>query len=159
MDNCKAVFSFCERRNQHGGRKFKLNFKLIYGKEICTIVNDHKHRIGELKEVTYERNSDGYSYRFAIKNGYTLVILNEIFFYHTLLRTNEEGIIFEFSPDPVLSGMIAYCLFETYGFPLEFAVDEMERYGIPVDEHGFYILEDLSRKRNKNTYKDKDAFG
>ena len=56
-------------------------------------------------------------------------------------------------------GMLAYCLFETYGFPLEFAVDEMERNGMSVDEIGYHVMEELSRARNKNTYKDKSAFG
>ena len=56
-------------------------------------------------------------------------------------------------------GMLAYCLFETYGFPLVFAVDEMERYGMPVDEAGFHIMTELARQRNKNTFKGKDAFG
>ena len=92
-------------------------------------------------------------------HGYTLVIPEQVFFQHTLLRQDEECFFFEFSPQPVLSGMLAYCLFETYGFPLVFAVDEMERYGMPVDEAGFHIMTELARQRNKNTFKGKDAFG
>ena len=49
--------------------------------------------------------------------------------------------------------MAAYCLFETYGFPLEFAVDEMERCGMTVDEKGFHVLESMARQWNKNTFK------
>ena len=38
-------------------------------------------------------------------------------------------------PDPVLSAMVVYCLFETYGFPLEYVVDEVKRnYHMDVDE-------------------------
>ena len=55
--------------------------------------------------------------------------------------------------------MLAYCLFETYGFPLELAEDEMDRIGVRLDEEGFYIMEELSRRRNKGTFKGKNAFG
>lgn len=55
--------------------------------------------------------------------------------------------------------MIAYCLFETYGFPLEIAVDEMKQNGMSVDETGFHVMEDLSRELNKNTYRNNNAFG
>lgn len=146
-----------KRRTHHGGRKFKLSFKLILGREIGTVVCGQKNRIGVLKQAVFDRK-DG-EYHFHIENGYTLVIPEQIFFQHTKLRMEEDCLFFEFSPPPVLSGMIAYCLFETYGFPLEFAVDEMERRRMPVDEEGFHVLEDLARQRNKNTFKGKDAFG
>ena len=54
--------------------------------------------------------------------------------------------------------MKADAVFETYGFPLEYAIDEMNRHGMTVDEEGFHLLEKLSRERNKNTFKNKNAF-
>lgn len=120
-------------------------------------MNGQKNRIGVLKQVLYDRK-DG-KYRFFFENGYTLVISEQVFFHHTLLRLVEEQVVLALSPEPILSGMLAYCLFETYGFPLEFAVDEMERNGMTVDEEGFHILESMARQRNKNTYKGKNAFG
>ncbi len=88
-----------------------------------------------------------------------LVIQRRVFIQHTLMRLEEDCVYFEFSPEAVLSGMLTYCLFETYGFPLEFAIDEMERNGMSVDERGHHVMEELARERNKNTYKNNNAFG
>lgn len=105
----------------------------------------------------FDRKED--AYRFVFDSGYTLLIRKEAFYYHTLISMENESLLFEFSPEPVLSGMFAYCLFETYGFPLEFAADEMKRKGMSVDETGFHVMEKLARERNKNTFNNKDAFG
>ena len=150
-------FCFCERRTHHGGRKFKLSFRLFQEKEIGTIVYGQKNRIGVLKQAMFSRTEG--LYLFFIENGYKLVIPEQVFFQHTLLRHENDCFFFEFSSQPVLSGVLAYCLFETYGFPLEFAVDEMERRGMPVDEAGFHIMMELARRREKNTFKGKGAFG
>ena len=120
-------------------------------------MNGQRNRIGKLEKTIFDRKED--QYRFTFENGYTLVIQRPIFFQHTLVRLEEDCVYFEFSPEPILSGIFTYCLFETYGFPLEFAVDEMERNGMSVDEIGYHVMEELSRERNKNTYKDKSAFG
>ena len=105
----------------------------------------------------FDREED--QYQFVFENGYMLVIQRSVFYKHTLIRRENKCVYFEFSPSPVLSGLFAYCLFETYGFPLEFAVDEMERDGMPVDVTGYYVMEELARERNKDTYKNKNAFG
>ncbi len=97
-------------------------------------------------------------YRFSFDNGFTLIILREVLFYHTILRCEDGCLFFEFSPEVVFSGMIAYSLYETCGLPLEFAVDEVNRRGVPLDEGGFHIMEELQRSRNKDTFKNKNAF-
>jgi alanyl-tRNA synthetase len=76
-----------------------------------------------------------------------------------MVKLEEECVYFEYSPEPILSGVFTYCLFETYGFPLEFVIDEMARRGIPVDENGYHVLEELARERNRNTFKRDNAFG
>jgi len=131
--------------------------QLIQGREIGTVVNDRQNRIGKLEKTIFDRKED--QYRFTFENGYTLVIQRPVFFQHTLVRQEDECVYFEFSPEPILSGVFAYSLFETYGFPLEFTIDEMKRNGMSVDETGYHIMEELSRARNKNTYIDKSAFG
>ena len=62
------------------------------------------------------------------------MIPEQAFILHTLLRLVEGQVVLAFSPEEILSGMLAYCLSEMYGFPLEFAVDEMERNGVTVNE-------------------------
>ena len=120
-------------------------------------MNGQRNRIGKLDKMIFDRKED--QYRFVFKNGYTLVIKRLIFFQHTLIKLEDNCVYYEFSPDPVLSGMLTYCLFETYGFPLEFAIDEMTRIGVSVDEIGYRVMEELARGRNKNTFKDSSAFG
>lgn len=134
-----------------------MSFKSLIGKEIGTVVEGQENKIGKLERVVPDRKNE--RYRFMFENGYELVIPEPVFFQHTLLKIDEECIYFEYSPELVLSGMLAYCLFETYGFPLELAEDEMDRIGVRLDEEGFYIMEELSRRRNKGTFKGKNAFG
>ena len=112
--------------------------------------------IGKLDQVRYEKK--GESYRLSFENGYVLMVLQRAFFYHTILRYENDCVLFEFSRDRIFSGMMAYSLYETCGLPLEFVVDEMGRKGIPVDEQGFHIMEELQRDRNRNTFKNKNAF-
>lgn len=75
-----------------------------------------------------------------------------------MLRSEDDWFYFEFSPGPVFSGIVSYFLFESYGLPLEFTVEEMAEYDTPVDEEGFRILKELGRQRDKDTYKDRNAF-
>ena len=128
----------------------------MVGREIGTVVNGIKNRIGILKEAAYWRKDD--VYRFVFENGLRLEISSPVFFHHTILRLEDNCIWFGFSPAPVLSGILAYSLFETYGLPLVFTADEMEKHGMPVDEDGFRIMEMLGHERSRNTFRGKDAF-
>ena len=120
-------------------------------------MNCQRNRLGKLEKTIFDRRQD--QYRFTLENGYTLVIQRPVFLQHTLVKLEGECVYFEFSPEPILSGMFTYCLFETYGFPIEFTIDEMERNGMSVDEIGYHVMEELARERNKNTYKNNNAFG
>lgn len=113
--------------------------------------------IDVLEQVVPDRKEG--VYRFVFVNGYSLTIQEDAFMFHCRLLFENECIFFEYSQKPILSSLIVYSLFETYGLPLEFSVDEMSRIGVPVDEEGFHQLEELQHKRNKDTYKDKNAFG
>ena len=145
-----------KRREQHGGRKLKVNFKLIKGYEIGTIVEGHKKVIGRLEQVRFDQKEQRYC--FSFENGFTLKVLQAAFYYHTILHREEDTIFFEFSTDTILSGMIVYSLYETCGLPLEFAIDEMDKQGIPIDEEGFRIMEEIQRNKSKGTFKNKNAF-
>ena len=112
--------------------------------------------IGRLDQVKYDANEK--RYRFSFENGFTLTVLQEALFYHTILRYEDDCLFFEFSNEEVFSGMIAYSLYETCGLPLEFAMDETNLHGIPLDEGGFHIMEELQRSRNKDTFKNRNAF-
>lgn len=139
-----------------GSRKLKVNLNIFRGKEIGTIINGKRNVIGRLEQVRYGQKEK--RYRFTFENGYVLMALQDALYYHTKLRY-ENGIVYlEFSSDEIFSGIVAYSLYESVGLPLEFTVDEVSRYGMPVDEDGFLIMDKLQRDRNKDTYKDKEAF-
>ena len=112
--------------------------------------------IGRLEQVRFDSKEQRYC--FSFENGFTLKVLQSAFFYHTILHREKETIFFEFSTNTILSGMIVYLLYETCGLPLEFAIDEMDRYGIPIDEEGFRIMEEIQRTQSKGTFKNKNAF-
>lgn len=121
-----------------------------------TNVRGQRNRIGKLEQVVHDQKAGKYVFR--LDKGFRLEISDWVLFHYTLLKTEEGCICFELNHEPILSGLVAYRLFETYGFPLEYAIDEMNRHGITVDEEGFHLLEKLSRERNKNTFKNKNAF-
>lgn len=129
---------------------------IVRGKEIGTIINGKKNVIGRLDQIRYEQKEK--RYRFSFENGYVLMILQDAFYYHTKLRYENGSVYFEFSPDEIFSGIVAYSLYESVGLPLEFTVDEVSRYGMPVDEDGFLIMDKLQKDRNKDTFMDKEAF-
>ena len=133
-----------------------MNFKSIRGRTIGTIINGHKTVIGKLEQVKLDQKEK--SYRFVFENGYVFMVQQRAFFYHTILQYENDCVLLVFSQERIFSGMMAYTLYETCGLPLEFVVGEMGRKGIPVDEQGFHIMEELQRNRNKNTFKNKNAF-
>lgn len=97
-------------------------------------------------------------YQFTFENGYVLMIRQDAVYYHTILHYESDCIYMELSDEIILSGIVAYSLYETYGLPLEDTVDEASCYGLRVDEKGFYILQELQRQKNKGTFKNRNAF-
>lgn len=142
--------------NNIGSKKSKLNFKLIQGREVGTIVEGQKNVIGCLESVRFNQKEKWYQFCFG--NGYTLRVPKTVLFYHTVFHLEGESVYLEYRKETVFSGMVAYSLFETYGLPLEVTTDELNRLGIPLDENGFHVLEELQRMRNKNTFLNKNAF-
>ena len=145
------------KEKKRWGQEIRLNFKLILGRRVGTLVYGRRARIGRLKRAIDDRKKN--QYQFAFENGYTLIINRPVFLFHTKLRSEDGWLYFEYNPDPVFSGIVSYFLFESYGLPLEFTVDEMAESNIPVDEMGFRILQEMGRKRDKDTFKDRNAFG
>ena len=97
-------------------------------------------------------------YQFIFENGNVLVIQQNAVYYHVILHYENDCIFLEWSNNAVFSGIVAYSLYETYGLPLEDTVDEVSRYGLTVDEKGFYILQEFHRQNNKGTFKNRNAF-
>ena len=49
-------------------------------------------------------------------------------------------------------------MYDTYGFPMEITKEILSEQKIEIDENGFYVLRNLQKEKNKNTFKNKNAF-
>ena len=129
---------------------------MLTGIETGLIQNGQKRVVGKLKQVLRDKKEG--RYRFLFENGSVLLIRENTLFYHTLLRYEDDRVFLEFTSREYLFSLLAYSLYETYGLPLEFTVDEAMEFGIPVDEAGFEYLKELGRSRSHETFNNKDAF-
>lgn len=112
--------------------------------------------IGILNQVRHMQKEE--KYQFIFENGDVLMILQDAIYYHVRLHYENDCIFLEWSDNTVFSGIVAYSLYETYGLPLEDTVDEVNRFGLAMDEEGFSILQELQRQKNKGTFKNRSAF-
>lgn len=129
---------------------------MLKGIETGLIQNGQKRVIGKLKQVLRDKKEG--RYRFLFENGSVLLVRENILFYHTLLIYEDGNVFLEFSSRKYLFSLLAYSLYETYGLPLEFTVDEAMEFGIPVDEAGFEYLKEIGRSRSHETFNNKNAF-
>lgn len=129
---------------------------MLKGIETGLIQNGQKRIIGKLKQVFPDKKEG--RHRFLFENGSVLLVRENTLFYHTLLRYEDSCLILEFTGEENLSGLLAYSLYETYGLPLEFTLDESMRFEMPVDEAGFECLKEIGRKKSQETFKNTEAF-
>jgi len=129
---------------------------MLTGIKTGVIRNGSKRIVGKLKQVCLDRKK-GY-YKFLFEDGSFLLVKENALFFHTLLRYEDSCLFLEFTGEENLSGLIAYSLYETYGLPLEFTVDESMHFGMPVDEGGFECLKEIGKNRSQNKSKNTEAF-
>lgn len=121
------------------------------------VIRDGRRRIvGKLKQAQLERKEK--CYRFLFEEGYVLLVKENVLLYHTLLRYEDSCLFLEFTNEEILFSLLAYSLYETYGLPLEFTVDESRLFGIRVDEEGFENLKEIGKNRSQNGLKNTEAF-
>lgn len=145
-----------KRRNSNGGRKFKLNLKILIGLNTGIITNGCTKIVGRTQRIYCDRKTG--LYRFVFENGCTLEVKEETFFLHTLLKYENGSLLLKYTSQETISCLIAYSLYETYGLPLDFTADEAGSREILVDEEGFNLLKDLQQMKNKNTFQNTEAF-
>ncbi len=121
------------------------------------VIRDGRRRIvGKLKQVQLERKEE--CYRFLFEEGYVLLVKENVLLYHTLLRYEDSCLFLEFTTEEMLFSLFAYSLYETYGLPLEFTVDESRLFGIRVDEEGFENLKEIGRRKSQKASETSEAF-
>lgn len=129
---------------------------MLTGIKTGVIRNGSKRIVGKLKQVCLDRKK-GY-YKFLFEDGSFLLVKENALFFHTLLRYEDSCLFLEFTNEEILFSLLAYSLYETYGLPLEFTVDESRLFGIRVDEEGFENLKEIGKNRSQNGLKNTEAF-
>jgi len=131
--------------------KIKYNFGLIKGMDVG-FRNGKSYYHNILKNV----KKYGNKYHFEFENFYMEISESDFLFFK--LECDKQTLWFTQTETPILSGLAAFTMFDTYGFPIEMTKEIMEEDGFMVDIDGFYILQKIQKERTKNTFKKKNAF-
>lgn len=81
--------------------------------------------------------------------------------FNKMLINSIDGIVwFLYDKDnhDILSGMVGFTLYDTYGFPIEMSQEILREKNLMVDIVGFQVLKDLQKKQSTGTFKGTDAF-
>ena len=132
--------------------KSKYNFGLLKNLKIGFVNTEGKGFVGELLEVK-QRNG---KYRFIYSENY--IEVEENILLNFCIKFKNDTYWFVYSSPKMISGLFLFSMYDTYGFPLEITEEIMEEKGFLCDTEGFYIIKNIQKKRNKNTYKNKNAF-
>lgn len=107
---------------------------------------------GILKDVKRDKNE----VKFIFDN---FVVQLEQTRFDSFRITKENSVVwFKFDPQPKISGLFVYSMYDTYGFPMEMTKEILSEQGIEIDEEGFNILRQLQKEKTKDTFKNKNAF-
>ncbi|MFN2267874.1 MAG: alanine--tRNA ligase, partial [Desulfonatronovibrio sp.] len=130
------------RRAYRFGRSIGMQEPFLYkvAQEVVRTMNGAYPELLEVRDfmarvITEEEE------RFAGTLEKGLVLLEE-----EMKKTKDQG-------SPVISGEVAFKLYDTYGFPLDIVNDISEKNGLSVDESGFNELMSQQRERAKAAWK------
>lgn len=137
--------------------KLKHNWGLLIDKEVgfkYTKNNEINYFKGILKKVKVSKDK----YSFIFENN-VLEIEFDVFS-KLYIRENNGAIwfIYDKSKDNVLSGIIGFSMFDTYGFPIEMTEEILEEKGYSLDLEGFNVLRLLQKEKSQKGSKTKNAF-
>ena len=131
--------------------KIKYNFGMLKGFDIG--FQDEKRKIhGIVKDIKREKDKISFAFEdFIIK------VEQKYFDYFRIISENDI-VWFIFNKQPKISGLFIFSMYDTYGFPMEITKEILSEQKIEIDENGFYVLRNLQKEKNKNTFKNKNAF-
>lgn len=131
--------------------KIKYNFGMLKGFDIG--FQDEKRKIhGIVKDIKREKDKISFVFEdFIIK-------VEQKYFDYFRITSENDIVWFIFNNQPKISGLFIFSMYDTYGFPMEITKEILSEQKIEIDENGFYVLRNLQKEKNKNTFKNKNAF-
>ena len=133
--------------------KIKYNFGLLKNQTIGFLnISDGTGCHGALQNVKKRGNY----YQFIYDNCY--IEIPEIQFLTCKFVLMNEIYYFIPGPNNLVSGLFVYSMYDTYGFPMEMTEEILEEQGYMIDKTGFELIKEIQKKKNKDTFKTKDAF-
>lgn len=136
----KMTYNFGLLKDRKVGFKFKQDDKDL---DLVGIVKNIK--------------KSGSKIKFTFENFIFEVL--ETKFINMKIETKGDVICFVEQPDKTLiSGIVGFSMFDTYGFPVEITKEILENDGFLLDLTGYEIMKNLSKEKSKNTFKSDSAF-
>ena len=137
--------------------KLKHNWGLLINKEVgfkYTKNNEINYFKGILKKVKVSKDK----YSFVFENN-ILEIKFDIFSKLYIKKNNDViWFVYDESNDNVLSGIIGFSMFDTYGFPIEMTKEILEEKGYLLDIDGYDVLRLLQKEKSQKNSKIKNVF-
>lgn len=97
-------------------------------------------------------------YVFSFDDGNKLEILDKTLL-KCLVKEDNDCISFEVQENPrFISGIAAFSMFDTYGFPMEITQEILAEDGYELDTESFYLLRRLQKELSSGTFKNKDGW-
>lgn len=96
--------------------------------------------------------------QFVFENKNMLEVSSDVL--NKLLIRNESGVIWFIyeKTSSLVSGLIGFTMFDTYGFPMEITKEIMNENGMELDVEGFDVLRKLQKEKSQDSFKQVDAF-
>ena len=133
--------------------KIKYNFGLLKNQSIGFLnVNAGTGYHGILRNVKKKGNN----YQFQYDDRY--VEISEMQFLTCRFVSMNDVYYFIPSSENRLPGLFVYSMYDTYGFPMEITEEILQEKGYDIDKNGFELIKEIQKKKNKGTFKTKDAF-
>jgi len=96
--------------------------------------------------------------RFTFEDNNILDIKEDVF-KQVLIEYDNEVVSFIYDGNNYkLSGMIAFTMWDTYGFPVELTEEILSEKGLELDVNGFNCLKQIQKEKSSNTFKNSGAW-
>ncbi len=131
--------------------KIKYNFGLLKNQMIGFVNPDNGLGYhGELRNVVRK----GSNYHFQYDDRYVEIPESEFI----TCRLELINDVYYFILDQCVNGLMAYSMYDTFGFPPELTQEILEEKGFSVDMNGFHLIKEIQKQKNKGTFKNPNAF-
>ena len=133
--------------------KIKNNFGLLKGLNVGFLYpNTGRGYHGQLLKVIKK----GQNYRFIYDDCY--IEISEIQFSSCKFELINDIYYFIPNTSNMICGLFLYSMYDTFGFPMEMTQEILEEKGFHVDVQGYLLMKEIQKQKNKNTFKNKNAF-